>query len=242
MLPASAFEGHGHLGRGGGFSLLELITVLLVILMLATLAWPALLGLVEVERATRSLGQLCATLDSARCRAVAEGTHVWVGFAEVADGLLLSCVASKDGSRIFNPNASAGPGNKLDASRLIQLGKLTRLQNTRFAEVSEPTGVGSLFDQRPEVKRGPVVYRIGASTPAPSRFPFQYPVGSPAPAAQHLFTKTLQFDPRGQVVINGSYSFVPWLEIAIAPIRGPGNREAVVQVAGLAGNVQVFRK
>lgn len=237
------------LQQAPGFSMLELVTVLALVLILAALTWPALLGLIEAGRATHALGQLSMALENARWRATADGTYVWLGFAEENVGstrsarLVLSSVASRDGTRIFNPNASASATNKLDAARLVQVGKLLRLEQTRLADVPEPSGTGGPFEVRPSVKRGPVTYRIGASTPAPSRFPFQYPVGAPVPVAQYLFAKTLQFNPRGQVVINGSYSFVPWLEVAIVPARFVrSGRESVVQVAGLTGNVRLYRR
>lgn len=232
------------LAEAGAFTLLELLVVTVISALLAVLAVPAFLQLLDAQHASWSLGQLCWALERGRTHAMAESTYVWVGFAEPVSGkknLLLSTVASKDGTRVFNANASAGADNRLDPARLVAPERLLRLENVRLTDVKEPSGTGDAWERRPGVKRGNVLYRIGATTPNPTRFPFQYPVGDPAPESQYLFYKTVQFNPRGEAVLNGSYSCVPWLEIAFQSTRS-ASREMAVQLAGLTGNLQYFRK
>lgn len=230
-----------------GFSLPELLTVILLMALVASLVLPAFQHLVQAENATRAASKLCMALERARALAMGESTYVWVGFAEEnptdrSPVVVVSTVASKDGTEIFNPNYSASESNSLDPARLVQIGKLAVLENSRLADVSEPSGIGSSWECRPSVKRGPVLYRIGASTPKQSRFPFQYPVGVPVTPVLYVFNKTVQFNPRGEAVLNGSYSYVPWLEIAIRPAVASAGRESAVQVAGLAGNIQLYRR
>src|SRR5204862_7481605 len=87
-----------------------------------------------------------------------------------------------------------------------------------------------------------------------SRFPFQYPLGNPAPAAQYTFRRTLQFNPRGEGRINSTYDVRRVIEIGfiathqnVAPTPTPsagnyvGNAVAV-QLNGFAGNVKVYRR
>lgn len=229
--------------------MLELLAVLLLIGLLAILVVPSFQHLVQSQNATRTVYRLLASVERARVLAVSEGTYAWVGFAQenAGDGapsIVISTVLSRDGTQVFSPNASASATNRLDPARLSQVGNLVRLDNTLFADVGEPSGSGSSWESRPSVKRGPVLYRIGASTPQASRFPFQYPVGTNA-SAQHIFTKTVQFNPRGEAVLNGSYSYVPWLEIVLQPTHGAFpllGRESAIQVAGLNGNIQIYRK
>jgi hypothetical protein len=103
---------------------------------------------------------------------------------------------------------------------------------------------------------------INAASPtAPttnSKFPFQYPVGNPAPAAQYTFRKTLQFSPIGVSKINSTYDMRRVVEIGLLPTHGnatpipvsgagtsavtfSGNVVAV-QINGAGGSVKIYRR
>ena len=182
----------------------------------------------------------------------------------------MSIVAANDGLQGFDPIAVASPTNRLDIARLIQVGKLIKIENVHLPLFAIPTGTaGNSFDSRPAVQNDPVVGyndsrfgELNASPPntAPvsnngsSKFPFQYPVGDPVPNAQYTFTKTLQFDPRGEGRINSSYDVRPVIEIGLLPTHGnvaprptpsAGNyagNVVAVQLNGFAGNVKVYRR
>src|SRR5205814_10105613 len=182
--------------------------------------------------------------------------------------LVMSIVASKDGTTVYDPNSTTNP-DPIDASKLIQVTKLVKIENVHLPLFTVGTGTGTTFDTRPAVQNDPVVGyndsrfgELNASPPntAPvsnngsSKFPFQYPVGNPVPTAQYTFTKTLQFDPRGEGRINSSYDVRPVIEIGLLPTHGnvaptptpsAGNftgNVVAVQLNGVAGNVKVYRR
>src|SRR5438552_14651021 len=102
----------------------------------------------------------------------------------------MSIVASKDGTRIYDPASPA----KINTIKLIQLVKLIKIENVHLSTFSNGSGTGSTFTTRPIV-----TYRIGdGTTPPNSLTPFQYPVGNPEPAAQYTFVKAIEFSPRGE--------------------------------------------
>jgi hypothetical protein len=196
-------------------------------------------------------------LDTARTYAKANNTYTWVGFDEenVANPaspntdlpkvgrVVMSIVASKDGTTVYDPNSLA----KIDTAKLIQVGKLTKIENVHLATFSDGSGTGSTFDSRP-----PVLYdtaRIGDTTPPnPSLTPFQYPVASPEPVAQYTFVKAVQFSPRGEARINNTnYTLKTAAEIGLRATHGiavdTGNPNLVaVQFTGFAGDVRIYRK
>jgi hypothetical protein len=149
-----------------------------------------------------------------------------------------------------------------------QNGKLIKIDSSPTA-VCDSNGTPGKLRYPAAVQNDPVVGyndsrfgELNASPPntAPvsnngsSKFPFQYPVGNPVPNAQYTFTKTLQFDPRGEGRINSSYDVRPVIEIGLLPTHGnaaptptpsagkyTGNVVAV-QLNGFAGNVKVYRR
>ena len=266
-----------------GFTLIELLVVIGVMILLTALFTPAFTNLKRAGDVTSAAYTIKGVLEQARTYAMADNTYTWVGFYEEdvsqpstnpptpgVGRLVISIVAAKDGVQGFDPTAAASPTNRLDIARLIQVGKLIKIDNVHLPLFAIPTGTpGNTFDTRPAVQNDPVVGyndsrfgELNASPPntAPvsnngsSKFPFQYPVGNPIPTAQYTFTKTLQFDSRGEARINSSYDVRAVIEIGLLPTHGnvaptptpsAGNYIAnavAVQLNGVAGNVKVYRR
>ena len=266
-----------------GFTLIELLVVIGIMILVAAFIAPVFTSLKSADDVTTAAYTVKGALEQARTYAMANNTYTWVGFYEEAVSqpstnpptpgigrLVISIVAAKDGVQGFDPIAVASPTNRLDIARLVQVGKLIKIDNVHLPLFAIPTGTpGNTFDARPAVQNDPVVGyndsrfgELNASPPntAPvsnngsSKFPFQYPVGNPVPTAQYTFTKTLQFDPRGEARINSSYDVRPVIEIGlllthgnVAPTPTPsaGNytgNVVAVQLNGVAGNVKVYRR
>jgi len=220
-----------------------------------------------------------AVLEQARTCARIGNTYVWVGFYEENGSttstnppspgngrLVISTVASLDGTTIYGSNPAP-----IDPTRLIQRGNLLKIDNIHLPLLAIGTGTGSTLETRPSLQSEPTAGynysrfgELNASPPntAPftsSQFPFQYPVGNPAPPAQYLFQKTLQFGPRGENRINGNnYDIRRIVEIGLlrthggsvpAPTSGGGTSTATysgnvaaIQISGLGSNIKVYRR
>jgi len=266
-----------------GFTLIELLVVIGIMILLTVLLTPAFTNLKSAGDVTSAAYTIKGVLEQGRTYAMANNTYTWVGFYEEdvsqpsknppipgVGRLVMSIVAAKDGVQGFDPIAVAGPTNRLDPRRLIQIGKLIKIDNVHLPLFTIPTGTtGNTFDTRPAIQNDPAVgyndSRFGELNAAPpntapvsnngsSKFPFQYPVGDPVPPAQYNFAKTLQFDPRGEGRINGTYDVRPVIEIGLLSTHGnigptptpsagnyPGNVVAV-QLNGVAGNVKIYRR
>jgi len=265
------------------FSLIELMVVIAIIVLVSALIAPAFRSLKGAGDVTSAAYTVKSVLEQARTYAMANNTYTWVGFYEEdvsqpstnpptpgVGRLVMSIVAANDGVQGFDPNAVTSPTNRLDIARLIQVGKLIKIDNVHLPLFAIPTGTpGNTFDTRPAVQNDPVVgyndSRFGELNAAPpntapvsnngsSKFPFQYPIGNPVPNAQYTFTKTLQFDPRGEGRINSSYDVRLVIEIGLLPTHGnvaptptpsAGNytgNVVAVQLNGFAGNVKVYRR
>jgi Tfp pilus assembly protein FimT len=242
----------------GAFTLVELLVVIGIIAVLLVLMAPAFTSLKSAGDVTSAAYTIKGALDTARTYAKANNTYTWVGFYEenvanpsspngdapAVGRVITSIVASKDGTTVYDPNNLA----TIDPTRLIQVGKLIKIDNVHLATFTDGSGTGSTFDFRP-----PVTYptaRIGDTTPPdPSLTPFQYPVGNPAPPAQYTFVKAVQFSPRGEARINNTnYTLKTVAEIGLEPTHGAAAPASVppnvvaIQFTGVGGDVRIYRR
>ena len=259
-----------------GLTLIELLVVIGIMILLTALLTPAFTNLKSAGDVTSAAYTIKGVLEQARTYAMANNTYTWVGLYE-EDGsqsstnpptpgvgrLVMSVVASKDGTTVYDPNGNLNP-DPIDPSKLVQLNKLVKIDNVHLPLFTIGSSTGSTFDTRPALQNDPVVGyndsrfgELNGNPTAPTtnaKFPFQYPVGNPAPAAQYTFTKTLQFNPRGEGRINSTYDVRRVIEIGLIPTHqnvaptptpSAGNyagNVVVVQLNGFAGNVKIFRR
>jgi type II secretory pathway pseudopilin PulG len=268
--------------RASAFTLLELLIVVGIIALLLALIAPAFTNIKSAGDVTSAAYTIKGVLDTARTYAKANNTYVWVGFAEENAGsnppatptatpaaspypsgrLVMAIVASKDGTTIYNPNSLNNP-DPIDPTRLTPVTKLVKVDNVHLPLFAAGTGGGDGFDARPSpspasdynYSRFGDLNVGGFSAPlTDSQFPFQYPVGSPAPTAQYVFRKTLQFTPRGECRINSTYDVRRVIEIGLlqthgsivpTPTPSAGNyvgNVAAVQITGFGGSVKIYRR
>ena len=259
-----------------GLTLIELLVVIGIMILLTALLTPAFTNLKSAGDVTSAAYTIKGVLEQARTYAMANNTYTWVGLYE-EDGsqsstnpptpgvgrLVMSVVASKDGTTVYDPNSNLNP-DPIDPSKLVQLNKLVKIDNVHLPLFTIGSSTGSTFDTRPALQNDPVVGyndsrfgELNGNPTAPTtnaKFLFQYPVGKPAPAAQYTFTKTLQFNPRGEGRINSTYDVRRVIEIGLIPTHqnvaptptpSAGNyagNVVVVQLNGFAGNVKIFRR
>jgi hypothetical protein len=140
---------------------------------------------------------------------------------------------------------------------LTQVGKLTKVDNVHLTTFTAATATPppDTFDTRPAVAS--TASQIGDTTTGPNPAPpnpslkFHYPLFTSDAQAQYQFVQIIQFNPRGEAVIdNSNYTMAPVSEIGIEPTHGtttpspppaPGNFVAI-QFTGFGGNVKIYRK
>src|SRR5213076_1448094 len=105
-----------------GFTLIELLVVIGVIILLTALLTPAFTSLKSAGDVTSAAYTIKGVLEQARAYAMANNTYTWVGLYE-EDGsqsstnpptpgvgrLVMSVVASKDGTTVYDPNSNLNP-------------------------------------------------------------------------------------------------------------------------------------
>jgi hypothetical protein len=177
----------------------------------------------------------------------------------------MSVVASKDGTNVYGSGTGA-----IDPTQLAQVGKLTRIDNVHLPLFASGSGSGDTFETRPALQSdftagfnygrfGELNAAIPNTAPYTTPYTFQYPVGDPAPSAQYVFRKLLQFNPRGESRVNGdAYEMRRVVEIGLiqthgavvpAPTSGGGTSTATypgnvvaLQIAGISGSVRIFKR
>lgn len=271
--------------RISAFTLLELLIVIGIIALLLVLIAPAFTSLKGAGDVTSAAYTIKGVLDTARTYAKANNTYSWVGFFEEdisnppnpgTGRLMMSIVASKDGNNLgADPSSNAtGTENWIDPTQLTQVGKLVKIDNIHLPLFNICANCrGETFDTRPSVQQDPVVgynaSRFGELNALPpntapydtinnglTKFPFQYPVGNPAPPRQYSFRRTLRFNPRGECRINSTYDVRKIVEIGLLQTHGttipPGTgtgslinydgNVAAVQITGFGGHVKIYRR
>jgi len=273
--------------RAGGaceraFTLVELVVVIGIMVLLAALMTPAFTTIKGAGDVTSAAYTIKGVLDQARTYAMSNNTYTWVGFYEEdasqpstnpatqgSGRVVMSMVASKDGTTVYNPNSTTNP-DPLDPTRLIQVGKLVKIENVHLAIFSDGLGTGETFDTRPAAdtsfdqaclctntrssRFGDINLTVPQSAPSTNtQFPFHYPFSAPFPG-QYRFNKTLQFNPRGESTINCTYNVLRVLEVGLIPTRGAiaptptpspgmyGGNVIAIQLTGYSGNIKVYRR
>jgi type II secretory pathway pseudopilin PulG len=245
---------------------LELLIVMGIIGLLLVLIAPAFTYIKGGNDITSAAYTIKDVLDTARTYAKANNTYTWVGFFEqdsppqpaqnpVPPGtgrIVMSIVASKDGTMIYTGNLGSNfalddPPNQ---TALIQVGKLTTVDNVHLKTFSAGTGTPPAddFDRRPPFASS--ASQIGDATPPSPALAFRYPVGSSDAQMQYQFQKIVQFNPRGEGVIdNSNYTMASVSEIGLEPTHGTATPSAspvpnvvAIQFTGFGGSVKIYRK
>ncbi len=181
------------LRRASAFTLLELLIVVGIIGLLLVLIAPAFTTIRGGTDVTSAAYTIKGVLDTARTYAKANNTYTWIGFFEedvsqsspAAAGigrLVMSIVASKDGTTVYNPNSQTNP-DPIDPTKLAQVGKLvcpfwyplpaaSQLQAQYYFQKTlqfSPTGecrMNSTYDVRQVIEVG-LLQTHGTAVPAP---------------------------------------------------------------------------
>jgi prepilin-type N-terminal cleavage/methylation domain-containing protein len=244
--------------KNGGFTLVELLTVLSITAILAVLTVPAMQGLQSAGGFDKSVYAMADSLNLAHAYAIANNTYVYVGLTEVdrtqsplaspqvvgngVGRVALSIVATMDGTS--DANAWSTTGTNLAQVRQVQTFDFFHIASTVF-----PTVTTGNMARPANVSTTPALIPA-ASAPGT---PFSLPLGSTSGSGKYNFTnnhtQVICFNPQGGVLLNGTA--VQWLEIDVQPMVGTvtpptpanvnkGNQAALI-VDGVTGAVNVYR-
>jgi prepilin-type N-terminal cleavage/methylation domain-containing protein len=238
------------------FTLIELMVVIGIMVLLTVLVVPAFTSLKGSGDITNAAYTISGALEQGRSYAMGNNTYVWVGLFEEdvshsstspatagIGRIVVSTVASKDGTIVYDPNNLT----TIDPTRLIQVGRLNKIENVHLATLVDGNGTGITFDSRPVVTFNTA--RIGDTTPPnASLTPFQYPIGNPAPTAQYTFVKAVQFSPTGETRINNNnFTLKTVAEIGLQSTHGTrvdslSRNVVAIQFSAISGDTKIYRR
>jgi prepilin-type N-terminal cleavage/methylation domain-containing protein len=222
-----------------GFTLVELLMVILIITVLAAAVGPAMSAIMSSGGANQNISKLSEIFEQAREYAVAQNTYVWVTFNPIPatgntpDKVIVAVVASTDGTDpgVINPTAT-NPYGQVPSASLALISKVVTL-NQLLIRNAATFPVSSL-------PATPVADSSNNCETLPNGWNFA--IQTPGTGSSSTYTQVVQFTPSGQAR-NGS-SPVDFIDFDVQPERGnqpdPKN-VAVLRVNGLTGETATFR-
>src|SRR5437868_1200258 len=250
-----------------GFSLLEMMAVVFVLLLLVGFLAPALTSLKSAGDLTKSANDVAGALEQARNYAMANKTFVWVGLKEVditkdpsaspqttGNGrIAIAIVASKDGTRGYDVTNSSLPNpawtSYNNGANLLPVGKLQHLESTHLATTlngfgRQPPTSGNMA--RPYIQSN--YYVIGTSESRTCVTPFDWPLGSALNAGQYSFQSVINFDPQGiaRIQYSTNNDFIgTYIEVALqqthSTVVSSSPNVVAVQINSVTGAIRVYR-
>jgi prepilin-type N-terminal cleavage/methylation domain-containing protein len=209
----------------GGFTLVELLVVMLIMGLLSALAFSTLKGGIN---ATSTAWNISGTVEQARAYAMAQNTYVWVGF----DSPDVSS-AAQTSTAVFSVASLDGSSNTA-ASNLIQIDR-----PQIFSNLSLSNSVAAYTTVRPASQ----VVQLAATPPTSTTVTLPGVLAGRFPAVNDTF---LEVHPDGSVSlpIGNWSSSTQWIEIGLMPTTGTIQNTkdtAVLQIGCLTGQLRVFR-
>ena len=222
-----------HPAKKRAFTLVELLTVVSIIALLASFSVPAMQSLFRSGGVNQAAGDLSGTLECARSHAMSQNTYVRVGLACVSGGsnasvptLVAIAISSVDGSLTYD-----------SASDMAD--------NTRWKPLTRPLILGNVW-----------TYDTLNATTAPDTRNDSLPSGTDIPAFSRpagrmgavTFTSIVQFAPSGEAQVLKAES-ARYIKIGLDQPRQPNAPESarnenpfVLRLAGINGRIDILRK
>jgi prepilin-type N-terminal cleavage/methylation domain-containing protein len=208
-----------------GFSLVELLCVITIVSILASVTGPAIVGMISGDQLTNNAYQLSGIAQQARTTAISQHTYVWLGFSSYtnngAPAVMAAMVQIDSGLSTDLPNVAAN-------YRLVS--KPVVLRNATIAAASAYTGLTGVDSTD----------NTDVSTQT-----FTFPMSVPG-NANATFTDCIVFGPDGQVYLPTSAGAIAaptqCVGLGINAANSHTLRTAAIQIRGLSGQVSVFRQ
>jgi len=213
---------------------MELMCVLAIMSVLASMSWPSIVGILSGDRLTNNAYELSGLIQQARTTAMTQHTYVWLGFYSYtqngAPALMVASLAENSGLATVVPTTSSLPNSNFQLA-----GKPVILNNVSIATVSNYTNPALPgLDVPDNTDVGSQTYSFSMSV-----------LG----IANATFNNVIAFGPDGQTYLpttTGALGSNPVLCVGVGLTASPGSAKnlhtAAVQVHGLSGQVSVFQQ
>jgi prepilin-type N-terminal cleavage/methylation domain-containing protein len=203
-------------GRRAGFSLVELLVVISIALILATLAAPALVSLATSGNFKGNATSVGNLMEEAYSAALSKNTYVWIGFSQLptnGGGVGVGIVYSPH----EDPNDFPNNVSVLTKPVFFPNLNLTTVNPAQYSNIAT-TSVGQI-----------------ASVTSANQQVFPVSIGGSNPKST-----VLQISPSGQVSIVSLSKFA-WVDIGLAPLNGNGKNSAALQMNAFTGRVSMYQ-
>ncbi len=264
MLPRAGLLIPGPAGRtdlsrqsAEGFTLVEMLAVMGVIILLLGLLLPSLGSLKGSQDVTAAAYNLRGVLETARSYATANHTYVWVGFSEqdyatAGSGvghLTAAIVYSTDGTKLVDDGIASAQPLPLPTSTqggVRSVGTLTQIYGVHLTALDPPKpGMAYTSDT---LGGRPYQTDIGSTSLAQSLISSDTADSTlrPFTVQGYTFSKTIRYNPRGEVNVDSTYPCTRIIELGLRPTHGNVlDKQSVnlvaIQQAGVSGAVNIYR-
>lgn len=211
-----------------GFSLVELLCVITIVSILASVTGPAIIGMISGDQLTNNAYQLSGIAQQARTTAMSQHTYVWLSFYSYTNSgapAVMAATVQINSGLAEQPSASGG--------NFRFVSKPVILRNTSVAAATAYTSL-----------TGVVLPNTDVSLP-PSSTPYSFQMSVPGNSSA-TFTDCIVFGPDGQVYLpdNTGAISAPTAIVGMGINASPSHtlRTAAIQIRGLSGQVSVFRQ
>lgn len=211
-----------------GFTLVELLAVIAIIVLLAMATGPAVSAIAGARGVNRTAYEISGLLEFARAEAVTRQTYVWVGFKNATNNgsqeLQMAAVASRDGS-----------GTNVASANLMSLGRIIRGKNVALSSWADlKTATRGLM---------PAGTKLSSLSASSDGISFQ--VGT----NRFDTGKTITFTPRGEALLTGTSGpndgYEPLIDVSFRQSWGsvvpPNADDAAILVDGATGAVRTLK-
>jgi prepilin-type N-terminal cleavage/methylation domain-containing protein len=126
-------------GRGGvraaGFTLVELMIVISIMMLLMSFAAPTMSGILKGKKTDQAIGALTAVFENARMEAVVQNTYLWVGLMNKKSSGTPSTPSGQDEVWVMTFKGKMGEKRLTGDNRVIPAASLRRLEGVSILDL-----------------------------------------------------------------------------------------------------------
>ena len=236
---------HGHRSSlGSGFTLVELMIVISIMMLLMSFAAPTMSGILKGKKTDQAISAISAVLENARMEAVVQNTYIWVGFLNKKSSGTPAPPSGQD--EVWMMSFKGKTGEKRPNGQILPASSLRRLEGISILDLpSLPELVTNKL-----VKQSNDTARLGDLIKAPPSSTAIRWAGTTETGALE-FNQLILFTPRGEALLENGMKDrlpdpVPYVSMGLGKtidgsvIKADKDMAAIL-VGGFSGRVSVVR-